>query len=211
MEGAGSSSNSRAMIYRRTFRAFDEPREPPVANTARARGDHPGDHLSRSRGSPRRSSIRFTGRWPRWRDWSASPRLIVVTGCDQDDQNIRAIHEEASGTKAAGAQSSGHGTGPVAGRQRQAARAGHRHGRDRQGQSVTRGRGGTIWMGHDVGIGTFPKVLPLFRLSPTVDAVTTNENGRVKGPPGLPSGLHCDLACAIVRCARFRSRANFCV
>jgi glycosyltransferase Alg8 len=111
------------------------------------------------------------------------PRVVVVTGCDQDDEDIRRVYREQCGV----------GTHPISnpclpelvllrddtGKRAALAsalreiRAGNPHS-----------DGVVVFMDGDTILqpGLLNKVLPMFRLKPDVSAVTTNEDGWVKGP-----------------------------
>ena len=110
------------------------------------------------------------------------PRVIVVTGCDEDDRNIQQVFEKflqrvtverswwppelilLRGDK---------GKRPALAAGMQAVADGNPHG-----------DGVVVVMDADTLLqpGTLQKILPMFRLSPPVAAVTTNETGWVKGP-----------------------------
>jgi len=111
------------------------------------------------------------------------PRLIVVTGCDQDDQNIRAIHAKASAHVVPNQES----IWPpelVLLRGDNGKRPALATGMEEIARGNPSPDGVVVILDGDTmfGPGLFQKVLPLFRLTPTVDAITTNENNLVKGP-----------------------------
>jgi glycosyltransferase Alg8 len=112
-----------------------------------------------------------------------SPRLVVATGCEEDDQAIQRVHAECS-------QSFGPGAGAtwppelillrddtgkrpaLAGALREIA------------ASQPHPDGVVLFLDGDTLLqpGLLKKVLPLFRLKPEVSAVTTDEDGWVQGP-----------------------------
>ncbi|HAM70878.1 MAG TPA: hypothetical protein DCM86_04465, partial [Verrucomicrobiales bacterium] len=114
---------------------------------------------------------------------TARPRVIVVTGCDQDDSNIREVFARCCGGP----------TGKPATLwppeltllrgdkgKRQALGTGMEEicrGKPRPDGVVVIIDGDTMFQP-----GLLRKVLPVFRLSPPVAGVTSNENGFVKGP-----------------------------
>lgn len=111
------------------------------------------------------------------------PKVVVVTGCDNDDQNIRDIFARCCGEQTAGPDllwppelillRGDKGKRPALGLGM---------------EEIARGNpledGVVIILDGDTMLqpGLLQKVLPVFRLSPPVSAVTTNENGFVKGP-----------------------------
>jgi glycosyltransferase Alg8 len=109
------------------------------------------------------------------------PRVIVVTGCDDDDRNIQQVFEKFQQQAVEqpwwppelillrGDQ----GKRPALAAGMQAVADGNPHE-----------DGVVVFMDADTLLqpGALPKILPLFRLSPPVAAVTTNETGWVKGP-----------------------------
>ncbi len=111
------------------------------------------------------------------------PRIVVATGCDEDDDTIRQIHSEhcAELARAKAARRAPElvllredtGKRPaLASALREIARGGPRED------------GVVVFLDGDTIMqpGLLKKVLPLFRLTPQVHAVTTNEDGWVHGP-----------------------------
>ena len=111
------------------------------------------------------------------------PRLVVVTGCDQDDEDIRRVYREQCG---AGTQPDSNSWPPELVLLRDD--TGKRAALARALREIQAGNphseGVVVFMDGDtiLGPGLLNKVLPLFRLKPDVSAVTTNEDGWVKGP-----------------------------
>ena len=107
-----------------------------------------------------------------------TPRVIVVTGCDEDDANIRQIFDKFYPAGTPGAPELVLMRG--ANGKRPALAAGM--------EEIARGNpdkdGAIVIMDADSMFqpGALSKSLPLFRLKPDVAAVTTNESGVVKGP-----------------------------
>jgi len=112
-----------------------------------------------------------------------APRLVVATGCDEDDQAIQRVHAECSQSFGAAAGAAwppelvllrdDTGKRPaLAGALREIA-AGQPHP-----------DGVVLFLDGDTVLqpGLMRKVLPLFRLKPDVSAVTTDEDGWVQGP-----------------------------
>ncbi|HYV30527.1 MAG TPA: glycosyltransferase, partial [Candidatus Binatia bacterium] len=110
------------------------------------------------------------------------PRLIVVTGGDDDDRNIREVFarfqpqvtvERSWWPPELTLLREGRGKRPALGLGMESVAAGH-----------PRDEGVVVVMDADTLLqpGALLKVLPLFRLSPPVAAVTTNETGWVRGP-----------------------------
>ena len=128
------------------------------------------------------------------------PKVVVVTGCDNDDENIKAIFTRCcGGAWESGSEQSGRSDGPLT----QNAPApqlwppelillrGDKGKRPALGlgmEEIAKGNpcadGVVIILDGDTMLqpGLLAKVLPVFRLSPPVSGVTTNENGFVKGP-----------------------------
>jgi glycosyltransferase Alg8 len=109
-----------------------------------------------------------------------NPRIVAVTGCDEDDLMIRLVHEEALADRT------------LAGLRPELVLL---RGDDGKRNALARGMewiarkdpdpdGVVVLMDGDsfIHVGLLSRVLPVFRLRPTVDAVTTNERGLVKGP-----------------------------
>jgi mannuronan synthase len=111
------------------------------------------------------------------------PRLIVVTGCDGDDESLRAIHQDWV--------EQGKPAMPEMWPPDLVLLRGDKGKRLALGagmQEIVRGNpredGVVIILDGDTLLqpGLLDKVLPIFRLSPAVGGATTNENGFVKGP-----------------------------
>ncbi|HTD66990.1 MAG TPA: glycosyltransferase [Candidatus Limnocylindria bacterium] len=111
------------------------------------------------------------------------PKVIVVTGCDEDDQNIREIFAQCCMdlTPVNPAQ-----WPPelVLARGDKGKRLALGTGMEEIARSGLRDDGVVIILDGDTMLqpGLVKKVLPVFRLTPTVSAITTNEDGVVKGP-----------------------------
>jgi mannuronan synthase len=111
------------------------------------------------------------------------PRVVVATGCDEDDANIQAVYAERCGTLADSKQAywppelvllreGGGKRSAIAAALREIVK-----GNPHPAGAVVFLDGDTI-----LRTGFFQRVLPLFRLEPQVAAVTTNEDGYAKGP-----------------------------
>jgi glycosyltransferase Alg8 len=117
------------------------------------------------------------------RGLSRPPRLVVATGCDEDDRAIQRVHNDCceSLRGAAGTQ-----WPPELVLLRDA--SGKRPAIANALREVVAGRpdpeGVVVFLDGDTLLqpGLLEKVLPLFRLKPDVDAVTTDEDAWVKGP-----------------------------
>jgi mannuronan synthase len=111
------------------------------------------------------------------------PLVVVVTGCDADDENIRQIYNDACETLKPADATQWPPDLKLA--------------RGDKGKRLALGTGMEIIAEHGLseegvvvildgdtklGSGLMQKVLPIFRLTPVVSAVTTNEDGLVKGP-----------------------------
>lgn len=111
------------------------------------------------------------------------PRVVVSTGCDEDDRSIRAIFERSC----ARLDAADPGCWPPelvllrddAGKRPAIAAALRAIVADNPHED-----GVVVFMDGDtvMGPGMLQKALPLFRLEPEVSAVTTNEDGWVQGP-----------------------------
>jgi len=111
------------------------------------------------------------------------PRLVLATGCDEDDLTVQRIHEECCGQfhEQADAQwppelvllRGDSGKRPAIASALRAVAESNPHP-----------EGVVMFMDGDTMLqsGLMQKVLPMFRLQPEVSAVTTDENGWVKGP-----------------------------
>ena len=114
------------------------------------------------------------------------PTLICIGGCDEDDATIRAIHAECSAelTPADPAQ-----WPPklILGRGDKGKRLALGLGMEEISKLGLREDGVVIILDGDTMFqtGLLAKVLPIFRLQPTVSAITTNEDGTVKGDPWI--------------------------
>jgi glycosyltransferase Alg8 len=111
------------------------------------------------------------------------PRLVVATGCDEDDATIKAIHAEycqkpseqplACWPPELVLLRADNGKRPaIAAALKEIAR------------ENPMDDGVVVFLDGDTIMqpGLLQKILPIFRLTPPVDAVTTNEDGFVKGP-----------------------------
>ncbi len=110
------------------------------------------------------------------------PRLVAVTGCDADDANIRRAFDKMCGPDSGPASEvwppeivlmrGANGKRPALGA-----------GMERIAEMKPLDDGVVIILDGDTMLGDdlLDKVLPIFRLEPRVDAVTTNENNYVKG------------------------------
>jgi mannuronan synthase len=111
------------------------------------------------------------------------PRVVVVTGSEDDDEEIRRVYVGFFGDRTPG------GPKPAAPelvllREGTGKRAAIASGLSEIAAGTPHSDGVVILMDGDTIMqhGLLEKVLPLFRLKPDVSAVTTNENGWVKGP-----------------------------
>jgi glycosyltransferase Alg8 len=132
------------------------------------------------------------------------PKLVVVTGCDEDDEGVRKVFREVS---ARGGRSGSKQSPPslVLLRGDTGKRAAIADGLREITAANPHRDGVVILMDGDTMMepGLLKKVLPLFRLNPEVSAVTTNEDGWVKGPRwfaewiSLRFGLRHRLMCSV--------------
>jgi glycosyltransferase Alg8 len=133
-----------------------------------------------------------------------TPRVVVVTGCDQDDEVVREIYREF-GTRAMPSGSKPWPPTLVMLRGDTGKRAAIAGGLRAITDTNPHPDGVVILMDGDTILqpGLLQRVLPLFRLKPDVSAVTTNEDGWVKGPRwfaewlSLRFGLRHRLMCSV--------------
>ena len=132
------------------------------------------------------------------------PRVVGVTGCDEDDEGVRKGYDELC-VRANRPGSSEQPPALVLLRGDTGKRSAIAKGlRDIAATNPHRD-GAVILMDGDTMMqpGLLQKVLPLFRLKPEVSAVTTNEDGWVKGPRwfaewiSLRFGLRHRLMCSV--------------
>lgn len=111
------------------------------------------------------------------------PKVIVVTGCDEDDQNIQNIFAQCC-QELIPADPAQWPPELVLARGDKGKRLALGTGMEEIARSGLRDDGVVIILDGDTMLqpGLVKKVLPVFRLTPTVSAVTTNEDGVVKGP-----------------------------
>jgi glycosyltransferase Alg8 len=114
---------------------------------------------------------------------SRAPKVIVVTGCDEDDQNIRKIFADCC-EELIPADPNHWPPELVLARGDKGKRLALGTGMEEIARSGLRDDGVVIILDGDTMLqpGLVKQVLPIFRLTPTVSAVTTNEDGVVKGP-----------------------------
>lgn len=112
-----------------------------------------------------------------------APRVIVVTGCDQDDDQIRSIYEES--LEFINREASAVWPPELIllrgeNGKRQAIASGLKHVAD----TGVHDDGVVVLMDGDSAMfpGLLRKVLPIFRLKPSISAVTTNEDVVIQGP-----------------------------
>lgn len=111
------------------------------------------------------------------------PKVIVITGCDADDDSVRSLFAESCRDLVPA--DPGHWPPElVLGRGENGKRLALGTGMEEIAKSGLRDDGVVIILDGDTMFqpGLLAKVLPIFRLKPTVSAVTTNEDGVVKGP-----------------------------
>jgi mannuronan synthase len=111
------------------------------------------------------------------------PKVVAVTGCDEDDATIRALYARCCGAEAA---QPGALWPPdlVLLRGDKGKRPALALGMDVIAKDNPQPDGVVVILDGDtmLGPGLLDKVLPVFRLTPPVDAITTNESNLVKGP-----------------------------
>jgi mannuronan synthase len=110
------------------------------------------------------------------------PRVVVATGCDGDDETIRAVfarHEKSTSLRVGCWRPELVLLRADTGKRSAIAAALREIARDNLHPD-----GVVVFVDGDTIIerGFFGRILPLFRLTPAVAAVTTNEDGFVKGP-----------------------------
>jgi glycosyltransferase Alg8 len=135
---------------------------------------------------------------------SRAPRVVVVTGSDQDDEAVRKVYDEFS-VQEKWSGSPEDRLSLVSLRGDTGKRAAIADGLREISAANPHRDGVVILMDGDtmMGPGMLQKVLPLFRLKPEVSAVTTNEDGWVKGPRwfaewiSLRFGLRHRLMCSV--------------
>ena len=111
------------------------------------------------------------------------PKVIVVTGCDADDENIRAVFAECC----EGLTPADPAHWPprlVLARGDKGKRQALGTGMEEVARDNPREDGVVIILDGDTMFqpGLLKNVLPIFRLTPVVSAITTNEDGLVNGP-----------------------------
>ncbi len=111
------------------------------------------------------------------------PKVVVVTGCDEDDQNIQEVFARCCTSP----EDQANDLWPpelILRRGENGKREALGKGMEEIAQGNPHDDGVVVFMDADTLLqpGMLAKVLPLFRLQPAVGAVTTNENGWVKGP-----------------------------
>ncbi len=111
------------------------------------------------------------------------PLVVIVTGCDGDDDNIRKVFADACDTLTP-ADPTQWPPELVLARGDKGKRLALGTGMEIIAESGLSKDGVVVILDGDtkLGQGLMSKVLPIFRLTPTVSAVTTNEDGMVKGP-----------------------------
>jgi glycosyltransferase Alg8 len=114
------------------------------------------------------------------------PKVIVITGCDQDDENIRNLFAECC-RDLKPADATQWPPELVLGRGDKGKRLALGTGMEEIEKSGLRDDGVVVILDGDTMFqpGLLEKVLPVFRLKPTVSAITTNEDGVVKGTPWI--------------------------
>ena len=110
-------------------------------------------------------------------------RVIVVTGCDDDDRNVRIAFDKCCGPGSS-ARSELWPPELVLLRGDKGKRPALGAGMEEIARGNPHEEGVVIILDGDTMMspGLFAKVMPVFRLDPPVDAITTNENNLVKGP-----------------------------
>jgi glycosyltransferase Alg8 len=111
------------------------------------------------------------------------PKVVVVTGCDDDDRNIQQIFARCC-EESRPANPAHWPPELVLARGDKGKRLALGTGMEEIARSGLSPDGVVIILDGDtmLGPGLMNKVLPVFRLTPAVSAVTTNEDGVVKGP-----------------------------
>jgi glycosyltransferase Alg8 len=111
------------------------------------------------------------------------PLVVVVTGCDADDDNIREVFADACESLSP-VETSQWPPELVLARGDKGKRLALGTGMEIIAESGISEDGVVVILDGDtkLGAGLMNKVLPIFRLAPQVSAVTTNEDGLVKGP-----------------------------
>ena len=135
---------------------------------------------------------------------SCAPRVVVVTGCAEDDEGVRRVYRQFC-DKAKPADCKLWPPELVLLRGDTGKRAAIADGLREITARNPHPQGAVILMDGDTMMlpGLLRKVLPLFRLKPDVSAVTTNEDGWVKGPRwfaewiSLRLGLRHRLMCSV--------------
>jgi len=110
------------------------------------------------------------------------PKVIVVSGCDEDDQNINQIFGECC-ERLTPSSASLWPPELILLRGDRGKRPALASGMEEIAKSSPRPDGVVVFIDADTKLepGTLQKVLPFFRLSPPVAALTTNESGLVQG------------------------------
>ena len=110
------------------------------------------------------------------------PKVIVVSGCDEDDQNITRIFGECSERLIPSSPALWPPQLTLL-RGDRGKRPALASGMEEIAKGSPRPDGVVVFMDADTKLepGTLQKVLPFFRLSPPVGALTTNESGLVQG------------------------------
>ena len=132
------------------------------------------------------------------------PRVVVATGCDEDDQVIRAIASECCGSLA-GANPRAWPPELVLLRDDNGKRPAIATALREINAGQPRPDSVVVFMDGDTMLqpGLLNKVLPIFRLQPDVAGVTTNENGWASGPRwfaewmSLRFGLRHRMMCSV--------------
>lgn len=109
-------------------------------------------------------------------------RVVVVTGCDEDDCNVRKAFDKCCGPESR-ARSEFWPPELVLLRGDKGKRPALGAGMEEIAKGNPHEEGVVIILDGDtmMSAGLFAKVMPIFRLDPPVDAITTNENNLVKG------------------------------
>jgi glycosyltransferase Alg8 len=114
------------------------------------------------------------------------PTVIVIGGCDEDDDNIRALFDKCC-RELTPADPTQWPPKLILGRGDKGKRLALGKGMEEIARLGLREDGVVIILDGDTMFqpGLLERVLPIFRLKPTVSAVTTNEDGVVKGTPWI--------------------------